>query len=271
MEITIFKSLLICILIISLRCDTTNHKIEETNSKISISKTENWNNNLITYAKVHTKVGEVPILFYIPENPNSKSLIVALHYQNSNKEVWLNSLNGILNFAIETKTAFFACDLYGHGEWSISNYNTNLINENNLDTFMIPTTIGVSDALRTFCINKNLSIDSLQYVAISLGCFTAMDLSINDLKPKTMILSAPVPLKNYNGNYSFHNNLDAFNQTNILAITGTKDQYNEPNEVQWWIDQVNSNNKKLISYEGGHVPPLNMIDSCIIFLNDQLN
>lgn len=261
----IYLNLIFIILIFG--CDSTNNSNEKIFSKIILTKTILWNNDSISYATVHSKAGNVPILFYLPELPISKSLIVALHYQNSNKDVWLNSLDGILKHSIKTNTAFIACDLYGHGEWKIDEYNTNSINEQNLDTFMIPTTLGISDALRSFCYNHNLSIDSLQYIAISLGCFTAMDLSMKGIKPQTMILSAPVPLRNHNGNYSFQNNSEAFQDLNLLTITGTRDEYNEAGEVQEWFDQVSSNNKKLIEYEGGHVPPLSMIDSSVIFLN----
>ncbi len=254
-------------LLFILNCETTTTSIQLPYPEITVSKTESWNDDSISYAFINTNAGNVPILYYLPKNIKSKSLIVALHYQNSNKEVWLNSLNGILKYAIESEIPFIAFDLYGHGEWEIEDYNTAYINEESLPEFMEPTTIGVSYSLRTFCYNNNLSLDSLHYVAISLGCFTEMDLSINGLKPQTMLLSAPVPLKAYHGTYSYHNNLKAFNNVNLLAISGSEDEYNIPGEVQEWFDEVSSNNKKLIIYKGGHVPPVSMIDSCVVFLN----
>lgn len=260
--------LILFIVIVSLNCNTNITPTEKAYPEIIVSKTENWQTETISFAAVPTDAGNVPILFYLPENLSSKSLIVGLHHQNANKEVWLTSLTAILTYAIESQIAFIAFDLYGHGEWEVNNYNTNSINAETLPTFMNPTTSGISYTLRSFCYNQNLSIDSLQYIGVSLGCFTAMDLSFKGLKPCTMILSAPVPLKTFDGTYSFHNNLDAFKDINLLAISGSRDEYNEAGEVQEWFDLVNSGNKKIIIYDGGHVPPINMIDSCVVFLKD---
>lgn len=261
-----FYFLLILLALTGCDSDTTTENSQHY-AKISISSQEEWNSEIINYATA----GDVPILFYRPEERKSPPLIIALHHQSAAKEVWLNSLEAILKFAIESKTAFLACDLYGHGEWQVEGFNPALIDESNLESFMKPNSAGVTEAVRSFCFNQNISPDSLHYAAVSLGCFTAIDLAARGLKPRTMALVAPAPLKNADSPYSFHNNLEATEGVTLLAITGSDDEYNEPGEVTWWMDQVNSENKKVITYAGGHVPPLNVIDSCVLFFQEQLD
>ncbi len=85
-----------------------------------------------------------------------------------------------------------------------------------------------------------------------------------------MSLIAPVPLKAVDGAYTFINNLSAFKGVNILAISGSSDEYNEKGEVKEWLDAVNSDKRKLIMYDGGHVPPLTVVDSGVTFLSEML-
>lgn len=267
------KYLFIIILLFCLNCEEDNGVKQENESypELEITGEEIWQGAEFSFGSVNTEVGKVPFLFYLPQNLEKHSLIVALHHQSSNKEAWLNELSGVVKYAIEKDIAFLACDQYGHGEWVVDGYNTDLICETNLDTFMVPTEKGISEVIKTFCYYKNLSLDSLTYVGISLGCFSIMDISSKGLKPQIMSMIVPVPLKLYDGEYSFHNNLDAFENVSILAITGTNDEYNEDGEVQWWMDQVDADIKKLVIYDGGHIPPAYVLDSCVDFLEQHIN
>lgn len=261
----LFVSLLFLMIFLLLHsCEPDNNHGNHPSIDITFTVTETFGDAELHFGYVQVGDDAVPLFFYLPNE--ASSLIVGLHPQSGKKEDWRNWYSHVLQHAIDSQKAFIAFDLYGHGEWAVEGYDTDTISAPNLKTFMEPTTEGVSVGIGALCQKAGISTDSLHYVGVSLGCFTAMDLSMQGLKPKSMSMIVPVPLKAFDGPFSFHNNMDAFQGVSLFAISGTDDEYNEVDEVKEWVDAVESEQKKLIMYDGGHVPVLSVFDSCVSFL-----
>jgi predicted esterase len=226
-----------------------------------------WKNTSLSKGLISTAAGAVPVIYWIPEQKTTSQVIVAFHYQEGSKNIWLeDTWDSLLLHAVENNIPFIACDMYGHGEWQVDGFDTSYIDDDAWDTFVEKTAVGVTQAITTLIQDTTLSFDSLQFIGSSLGCHTAMTVIRNNLRPVSLVLASPVPAKEYDDESSFHNNLSAFEKTKLLVISGRNDEDVAQGEVQWWYDQIDSETKKIIFYDSGHDLPADWISQAITFL-----
>lgn len=223
--------------------------------------------NAVQVERIPTSVGDVPTLFWLPQFVQKSSVIVAFHYLEGSKEVWLDgSFNAIFAYAQSAGIPFVACDMYRHGEWQVDGYESSYINDEDWDSFVTLSRDGITEAIDMIIKKYELSCDSLMFVGSSTGCLTAMGVINKGFKPQKLALGVPLPDRACDDEYSFHNNPESFTDCDLLVLTGTKDEEVEPGEVEWWFDQVNSQSKEIVMYESGHSLPPEWLERVVSFL-----
>ncbi len=226
-----------------------------------------WNGVSLTKRFISTEAGEVPVLYRIPEKRESDSVIVAFHYYGGSKEIWLDEEHDpLLAYAVQAGIPFIACDVCAHGEWEVPGLDASYFDEDQWAIFAEKSRRGVAGVINSLAQEKGLSMDALHFVGVSMGCYNAMTVIRGGMRPASFVMAAPVPGKSYDDGCSFHNNLEAFTDTDLLVLSGRNDEENQKGEVQWLYDQIESDTKKLTFYDSGHELPGNWMDSIVRFL-----
>lgn len=243
-------------------------------SSIVMIKEKKWAGTTLEQVKIKTAVAEIPAYIWMPRRVETESVIVGLHYSGGSKEIWFDSEHeGLLKYAFETGTPFIACDAYAHGEWQIEGVKGWDLTDEQWPVFVQQSGDGISEAVKIFAKEKELSLDSLHFTGVSLGCFNGMDLIANrGLTPVTFAAASLCPYKKYDDEYSAHNNLKAYEGYDLLILSGKKDEYNESGEVQWFYDQIESDRKELVWYDSPHqLPEDEWMDRVVAFIKEKRN
>ncbi len=226
-----------------------------------------WNNVKLIKSKIDSSAGKVPLLSYIPHKNTSSEIIIALHYQTGSKEIWLDEEENqaILKYAIEKNMPFYAIDLYGHGDWQSDDekFDTEDIGDDHWDQFVEDSVSGVEGLINSLDATKKVN-----FVCSSTGCLIAVKAIASGITPNSIIMASPVPYKSYDDQYSFHNNVSTLKDLNVLILTGKNDEDVEDDEVQWFFNLLESENKEIIFFESGHELPKDWSQRAISFLED---
>lgn len=224
-----------------------------------------WNGTTLIKSLIKTSVGNVPLINFLPDNTSNKNPIFAIHYQEGSKEIWLDeeSFFPILAFAIENQIPFYAIDLYGHGDWKSddSSFNPEYLDDDQWEKFVSASVTGIKEVIFKVASNKSINI-----VSSSTGCLMAVKTIATGINLNTLAMASPVPTKSYNDEYSLHNNIESLKDCKLLVLTGTNDEEVEAGEVKWYFDQIESNQKEIITYNSGHELPKEWADKTIEFI-----
>lgn len=222
--------------------------------------------NQLNRQLIKTSVGDVPVAYWLPENKNAP-VVVAFHYQTGSKETWFEGdFDKLFCYAQASQSAFIVCDLYGHGEWQQAGFDTANISDEQWDHFVDSSVFGITEAIKSILEKCQITHNKLQFVASSTGCLIAVQVIKNGLKPVALVLSAPLPEKEFDDPTSFHNNLNCFTNMPLLMLTGEQDDEPCDGEVEWFFNLVDSAKKELVVYQSGHDLPAQWLDKTVQFL-----
>ncbi len=211
-----------------------------------------WNGFEINKGSIKTKVGDVPYLYYSPQM-TKEPLNVAIHGEMQSKEEWLcfNSIiksGNLLKESIKKNSPFIAFDLYAHGEWLIEDKNFNItdMSADQKVTLIEKSSIGISEALTKIIQSESLTENRLSVISYSLGCSVALNLKLENIDFKTILLSP-------------FNRASSSDSGNFLVFRGEDDQFIDGDEFDNFYQKLPSV-KQLKTYKSGHEIPVDWIN-----------
>ncbi|MFW6365260.1 MAG: alpha/beta fold hydrolase [Spirochaetota bacterium] len=193
----------------------------------------------------------------------SHSLAVLIHGIGGHKEDWLETdgytKGGNLTKALEEDgVSWIACDLYGHGENAAreDGFDSNNISDELWPRFISQSADCILTHLSALCQEHRFS--SLSVITYSAGCQVGMTLlrRILPIPVESVLMAALTPERNYDDEYSLHNNLDALSGKNVCFFSGSHDSIVPVGDVRWVYDRLQNEKKALYIYETDHSLPV---------------
>ncbi|MBN2435541.1 MAG: hypothetical protein JXK07_09790 [Spirochaetes bacterium] len=208
---------------------------------------------------------------------SSKDLILLLHGQEASSNDWIIN-GGFINGAgltdglTDSQFSWIAPDLYGHGSFKAE--------ENDFDPADISDELWpvfLKRSADTICnlaeeTVKKYGYQSLTVVSYSASCHVAVRIIKHKLSVpiKRVFMAAPCPEREYDDEYSLHNNLDCFNNRKCCFFAGTRDEEVPIDDVRWFFSHIESDDKELLLYDSGHSLPEKWTSDALIQLGKNL-
>ncbi|MCP4320300.1 MAG: hypothetical protein GY787_00255 [Alteromonadales bacterium] len=144
-----------------------------------------------------------------------------------------------------------------HGEWGGGEgFDPANISDGLWESFVENSGFAVTAAIKSVIEKSQLRKNKLQFVGSSTGGGVALEVVKRALKPSALVLSSPLPEKEYDDETSFHNNLDSFSNLSLLVLTDKDDDEVPTGETELFFNLVESSQKELVTYESGHDLPI---------------
>lgn len=207
----------------------------------------------------------VPYLRY--DVPGSRDLFVLLHGQQSSKKDWLekdgythggNITEGLMNLGLP----FIAFDLFGHGDSKSVDYSKDYLDDDEYQDFIGSSVQTIGEALCKM--QADAPECRLHLLTYSTGSVAGLKLQEKYDLFKNIFLAVPVPQKEYDDEFSLHNNISNVHENNQFVIFyGKSDDEVSAEETSWFFEQVACKNKKIFPYSSGHSLPIEWVQDFI--------
>jgi len=193
---------------------------------------------------------------------SSNNLVLLLHGQEASSKDWIKE-NGFINGASLTKgltdrkISWMAPDLYGHGSFKAEekDFDPADISDELWPVFLKQSADAICKLIKDTVLKYGYR--TLTVVSYSASCHVAVKVIKLKLPitVKRVFMAAPCPEREYDDEYSLHNNLDCFNNRECCFFSGTRDEEVPVDDVRWFFTKIESDNKELLFYESGHSLP----------------
>ena len=197
---------------------------------------------------------KTPQIFY---STGSDELFVLIHGQQSSKREWLDPVGytkggQLTNGLMDRGISFLAFDLYGHGDYKSVDYDKEYLDDDEYEDFINTSVKTIGEEIVE--IKKGNGYRRISLVTYSTG--SVIGLRVQELYNvfDHVYLCAPVPQKEYDDEYSLHNNLSHVNQR-VVIFCGKQDDEVPLAETTWFYETVSTEDKKIFTYESGHSLP----------------
>lgn len=193
------------------------------------------------------------------------ALNILIHGGNSSKNEWFETDGytkggNLTDFLERSGLSYLACDLYGHGDWKADepDFSTENISDEYWNKAVENSVVYIMERIELLKEN----FDSINIISYSIGSFFAINLleKLQGYRVNNIILCSPDPGREYNDEFSMHNNLDQLEAPYLTIYYGTKDKEVNTGDIMWVFNLVKSENKKLISYNCGHSLPADWVE-----------
>ncbi|GAB6090786.1 alpha/beta fold hydrolase [Spirochaeta dissipatitropha] len=194
---------------------------------------------------------------------SSSNLVLLIHGQEASSADWIEkdgfTKGGNLTEGLDSRSiSWLAPDLYGHGSFTAleAGFDSADISDDLWPLFLSRS----ADAAATLIegLVKKHRYRELTVISYSAGCHVAVKLLQRNLPlpVNKVFMAAPCPEREYNDEYSLHNNLDCFFGRASCFFTGSTDETSPIDDVRWLYSQIIGTQKELLVYESGHSLPV---------------
>ncbi|MBN1979992.1 MAG: alpha/beta hydrolase [Chitinivibrionales bacterium] len=190
-----------------------------------------------------------------------KEVVVLIHGLGSSTAEWFEA-DGYTkggNFVKkieERKLSYIAYNLYGHGSFEAeeSDFNPENIPDEIWPKFITRSVDLIAEGLK----GNRLETKNIAIVTYSGGAGVATQLlkKYPSLPVSRLVFCSPGLQREYNDEYSLHNNLDCFSKRSLLLLGGKNDEEESIEDLRWFFGQLTGEKKKLVEYDAGHSLPV---------------
>ncbi|NLT54538.1 MAG: hypothetical protein GXX79_08205 [Actinomycetales bacterium] len=164
--------------------------------------------------------------------------------------------------------SWVACDLYGHGDWPAeeAGFSREDISDDLYPVFLRRSSEAIRQAIATA--TTQAAVDRLNVVSYSAGCDVAVDVLKTSvgIPVVSFLMAAPVPHREFDDEYSLHNNLEVFAGRTVGVFCGRQDEYVSFEEISWFFDQLPDASRHRWDYSSGHALPVAWVDDAVALL-----
>lgn len=208
--------------------------------------------------------------------PGSRSLTILVHGFEGARTDWRErggyTKGGDLTDRLGAAgRSWLACDLYGHGDWVADepDFSPEHISDELFPGFLTRS----ADAIRAAVIDTvaEADVDHLDVVTYSSGCHVVVQLLKGPSLPRpvsTLAMAVPTPEREYDDEFSLHNNLAVFDGPTVGVFAGRDDDVVALDEVRWFFEQLPGTAKRRWEYASGHALPSAWTDDAVALLTD---
>ena len=193
-----------------------------------------------------------------------KYLTILIHGLEGSSKDW-EEINGFSKGGNLTQSLkargldYRAYDLYGHGEWDAEeeDFDPSSISDDLYPKFVYRSADKIAQNIRAEL--GRGEYDGINLVSYSGGSVPGMKIlkKLTNLRIGHIILCVPTPEKEYDDEFSLHNNLDVFDGRDVIVFMGTEDEEVPPEDMDFFFKQLHCRNKTLYRYPCGHALPVN--------------
>lgn len=192
----------------------------------------------------------------------STPLNILIHGLESSKSEWFEihgfTKGGAIVEGLKSRNEnYLAVDLYGHGEWPAKepNFKSNNISDELWES-LVSNSVQKITAL-THRLSEEYGYQHIILTSYSAGALIAVKLAAQLALPVIKFhFAAPTPEREYDDDYSLHNNLTCLSKADVHIYYGDSDLDAKKEDVEWLYDKVIANSKRKILYHSGHSLPL---------------
>ncbi|MDA3899246.1 MAG: hypothetical protein PF637_01870 [Spirochaetes bacterium] len=205
----------------------------------------------------------------LKEFPTSHSLTVLIHGLESSKDDWTEkngfTKGGNLTALLEdNELSYCAQDLYGHGQFKADEpgFDPTDISDELWPLFIKRSVRACLEAIESLC--NSGAYQSLNVITYSGGSQIGVELLKEQLSlPVAVVAMAVPPLqRDYDDEYSLHNNLDVFSNTKNFFFFGIADEETPIEDCRWLVPQLPKNSVHF-EYQSGHSLPVQWVSDCL--------
>jgi len=200
-----------------------------------------------------------------PTQLKSSTLNVCIHGMESSKQEWFDKDDytkggNLTERLLKQGHAVIALDLYGHGDWEVgAGFDKKDVTDEQWPTFISESVNAIASTIEKHC--QNDEFDSVNIFSYSVGTVIAVKVIDKlSLPIKHLIFAAPSPDREENDEYSLHNNLAAFERSNIYLYCGLEEDEPIVEDTRWLIKQIKNETKTVRWYPSGHSLPITWVE-----------
>jgi len=203
--------------------------------------------------------------------PTSKTLVLLLHGQEASSADWVEkdgfTKGGNLTDRLDVREiSWMAHDLYGHGDFSAqeADFNAADISDELWPVFLSRSADACTALLKERCAAHGY--EHLMVITYSAGCHVAVELLHRTLPVPVqhVYMAVPNPEREYDDEYSLHNNLDCFRGRRCCFFAGAADEEVPVADVRWLYEQFDDAQTELLVYESGHSLPEQWTEDAVL-------
>lgn len=213
----------------------------------------------------------LPYLRY--DSTKGRDLYILLHGQQSSKREWLekdgythggNLTDGLMDNGF----SFIAFDLYGHGDSRTVDYSKDYLDDEEYQDFIGQSVQGIGETLSQIkAVEPERRIHLVTY---STGSVAGLKVQEQYGLFEDIYLAVPVPQKEYDDEFSLHNNISKLKENSRLVVFyGNNDEEVAASETEWFYDQIPCSKKQIFAYDSGHSLPSEWVRDFINLLLSQ--
>jgi pimeloyl-ACP methyl ester carboxylesterase len=186
-----------------------------------------------------------------------KHLVVFLHGIGGSSRDWTcenDYTHGhlLLQQVAKANWLYRCYDLYGHGEWKANepDFNPEYIDDKAWPKFIQESELGILAKIEKEI--EDNPVDRLILVSYSGSAIISLRIAnrINPDLPCICVMAAPDPAREYDDEYSLHNQINR-RSIDYLIICGKDDEEINIDDLKYVYEQINGR-KELVELKGGH-------------------
>ncbi len=202
------------------------------------------------------------------------SIVLCFHGMSSSKKEWAE-INGytkggnLVDELVKLGYGFITFDSEWHGEHFDDSIDLNSDLDDD-DKFMhyANQTIEFSNSILDYIKeNPNLSDKKLATASYSLGSVCSTLLMNKKANFDFALSMVPETFEGDDIEFAPYNNMDNLKDLDWLFILASKDEYVEYKSYQWFMDHIDIDKKKSVSFESGHALPVDYVGEVKSWLN----
>ena len=163
---------------------------------------------------------------------------------------------------------FVAYDLYGHGDWKADepDFDPSNIDDDTYPKFVYRSAERISELIRREVCDNGYG--GINFVTYSAGCVPGVKIleRLKNIDIGQIIMCVPSPERDYDDEFSMHNNLEVFRDRNVSIFMGMNDEYIPSEDTEFFFRLLCCRYKALYRYKSGHALPLAWVEAGIAVL-----